>query len=356
MTLLLVFCLVSAPVDIFDPEAGSFLETTGNADEFFADADSVYRAGEYETAASLYLQGLQSTPGNSSAIYNIACCFGLMNRADLASVYLLRAWEAGFGDVEWAAGDPDFDNVRDDEVFSSLLDSLSTVAEEREEALGEEITFYAGAPFTCRVRIPEGYDGSEPAPLVVGIHGLGGSPEQFIGLWEIIGEYNCIFACPRGPVPFMVGDRIGYSWYTGETGEERHASAVASRDYVLSLLDALEDRYSVSEVYLFGYSQGGGITYLAGLHAPDRFTAVAPFSGWMDMSVLTGPELQAASSVPVRIVHGEQDRSVGYDAALQADSVLSSLGYDVELFTFQGEHMFMREGLTRFLDEFLQRM
>lgn len=353
MCILLLICLTAQPVDIFDPAAGSFLEAAGNSDQLFAAADSVYRIAEYETAASLYLQGLRGMPSNSGAIYNLACCYGLLDRADLASVYLLRAWDAGFQDIEWAMGDPDFDNVRQDGVFSSLVDSLAAEAGVMEEALGGTVTFYADAPFACRVKLPDGYDGSEPVPLVVGIHGYGGSPEQFIGLWRIIGDYGCIFACPQGPVPFLVGDRIGYSWYTGETPEERHASAVASRDYVLSLLDTLEEEYSISEVFLFGYSQGGGITYLTGLHAPDRFAAIAPFSGWLDLSVLSLPELRAADRLPVRIVHGDQDRSVEFPAALQADSVLSSLNFDVELFSFQGEHMFSQEGLVSFMDEFL---
>ena len=354
MILLLVLCITSAPVDVFDPESGSFLDSVGNADELFAAADSAYRAGDYETAASFYLQGLQKAPGNNSAVYNLACCYGLLGRADLSSLYLLRAWNAGFSDIGWAADDPDFDLVREEEVFSTLQDSLSRVAGEREAALGEEMIFYANAPFSCRVRVPDSYDGSQPVPLVIGIHGYGGSPEMFIGLWEVIGNYNCIFACPRGPSPFPVGDRLGFSWYTGETPEERHDSAIASRDFVLSLLDALENEYSVSEVYLFGYSQGGGITFLAGLHAPERFAAIAPFSGWLDMSVLSPAEIQGALSVPVRIVHGEQDRVVEYSAALQADSALSSMGYDVELFSFQGEHSFSLQGLTNFMNEFLQ--
>ncbi|HPF32669.1 MAG TPA: dienelactone hydrolase family protein [Candidatus Sabulitectum sp.] len=353
MTILLIILVTGSPVDVFDPSSGDFLDSASGAEELFAMADSVYRAADYETAAELYLQGLRAVPGNSGAIYNLACCYGLLGRADLASAYLLRAWNAGFEDIGWAMGDPDFDLVREEEVFSSLVDSLSEAAQRRLEEMGEEIVFYAGAPFTCRVRVPSDYDGSTPVPLVIGIHGYGGSSELFIGLWEEMEDYGCIYACPRGPVPFFLGDRIGYSWFTGETPEERYASSVSSRDYILALLDELEERYAVSHVYLFGYSQGGGMTYLTGLAAPDRFTALAPFSGWLDMDVLTESELQAARDLPVRIVHGEQDRVVDYAAAVEGDSILSSMGYDVDVFTFQGEHMFSREGLRMFLNEFL---
>lgn len=353
MHFVLSLMLIAAPVDVFNPEAGAFLEAVGDAEMFLAVADSLYRIADYEASAEYYLQGLHLQPQNSGAIYNLACCFGLMDRADLASVYLLRAWNAGFSDMEWVMGDPDFDQVRDDEVFASVADSLYNVAAAGDENLGEEVTFFATAPFSCRVRVPSDYDGSTPVPLLLGIHGYGGSPEGFIGLWEIVEDYGCIFAVPQGPTPFDIGGGIGYSWFTGITEEERYASSVASRDYVLSLLDELEKRYAFSEVYLFGYSQGGGMTYLVGLHAPERFTAIAPFSGWLDTSVLTAEELETAVNVPVRIVHGEQDRAVEYVAALQADSILSDMGYDVELFTFQGEHRFSRDGLALFLEEFI---
>lgn len=351
MELMICLMLFAASGGILDADTGAFLDMAGEADALYASADSAYRVADYETAAGLYLEHLRLNPSNGGAVYNLACCYGLMGEAELAGVYLVRAWNAGFEDIGWATGDPDFDLVRDDEAFSSVIDSLSVIAGERAEAAGESVTVYSNAPLVCRVKLPEGYDGSVPVPLVLGMHGYGGSPETFMGLWEVIGEHGCIFACPQAPMPYMAGDRIGYSWFDREDWER---SATASRDYVLDCLDVLEDRFEISEVYLFGYSQGGGMTYLVGLHAPERFAAAAPFSGWLEEGVITPGEMEAASGLPIRIVHGEQDRVVEYEAALFADSVLTSLDYDVELLTFQGEHRFGREELEAFLDEFIQ--
>ncbi|OPL19963.1 MAG: hypothetical protein AVO35_00460 [Candidatus Aegiribacteria sp. MLS_C] len=353
MLFMLLMTAVSLQTDIYDPQAGAFLDRLPDPDSLFVLADSAYRAGDYQLSASLYLEGLQAQPWNSGSIYNLACCYGLLGRAGLASDYLERAWKAGFDDIVHVRWDPDFDPVRTDPTFSALVDSLEQLAASREEELGEEVIFSATGRFRCRVRLPEGYDGSDPVPLVLGLHGLGDSPEGFMGLWEVVGDYGCIFAVPQAPTPYLVGDRIGYTWYAGEDDSSRTASARQSRDYVLTLLDRLEEVYRISDVYLFGYSQGGGMTYLAGLHAPQRFRAVAPFSGWLDMSVVSEEELAAASGVPVRIVHGEQDRVVDYGSALFADSVLSEAGYDVEFRTFQGQHMFSRDDLKAFLEEFL---
>ncbi len=353
MLLLILAVMIASETDIYDPLAGAFLDESPNAEALFAVADSAYRAGDYELSASCYLQGLEAEPWNSGSIYNLACCYGLLGREQLAAAYLRRAWRAGFDDIGHIMWDPDFDSVREGPVFSSLVDSLEAVAAEMEAEMGDEFVFSAQGPFRCRVRLPEGYDGSTSVPLVLGIHGLGDAPERFIGLWEVVRDYGCILAVPQAPTPYLVGNRIGYTWYIGEDDESWVASARQSRDYVLTLLDRLQESYNISEVYLFGYSQGGGMTYMAGLHAPERFTALAPFSGWLDMSVLTEDELEAASDVPVRIVHGEQDRVVDYQSATFADSLLTAKGYDVQLTTFQGEHMFYRDALRSFLDEFI---
>lgn len=354
MMLLIMTAVLSMQVDIFDPDAGAFLDETPDAEEHFARADSFYREGEYRMSAELYLLGLRAQPWNSGSIYNLACCYGLLGREELAAVYLKRAWRAGFDDMEHVRWDPDFHPVRESEVFSSAVDSLEAIAMMREDRLGEEIIFYAEGPFRCRVKLPEGYDGSRPVPLLLGLHGLGGSPDTFIGLWEVVEGYGCILAVPQAPSPFPVGGRIGYSWYAGDDEESRAAGALRSRDFVLALLDRLEESYSVSDVYLFGYSQGGGMTFLTGLHAPQRFAALAPFSGWLDVSLLTEADIDSARGVPVRIVHGRDDRVVDYQSALFADSLLSAEGYDVELLDFQGQHVFRREALEGFLEEFLR--
>lgn len=353
MPLLIMTAVLSMQMDIFDPAAGAFLDETPDAEEYFARADSFYREGDYLMSAELYLRGLRAQPWNSGSIYNLACCYGLLGEEELAAAYLKRAWRAGFDDIGHVRWDPDFQPVRESEVFSYTVDSLEAAALMREERLGEEIIFYAEGPFRCRVKLPDGYDGSRPVPLLLGLHGLGGSPELFIGLWEVAEDFGCILAVPQAPSPYLVGSRIGYSWFTGDDEESRSVSALRSRDFVLALLDRLEESYSISEVYLFGYSQGGGMTYLTGLHAPERFAALAPFSGWLDVSLLTEEEIRSASGVPVRIVHGEQDRVVDYQSALFADSLLSAEGYDVELMDFQGQHVFSREALAEFLEEFL---
>jgi len=353
MTILTV-ALAGQTTSILDSASGAFLDETARPEALFQGADSAYAAGDFPTAALLYLEALRNGPRDAGAVYNLACCYGLMGEPELAAVTLRRAWSAGFEDVDHMQWDPDFDPVREEPVFASLLDSLTAVAGVRELALGRDLVFTAEGPFHCRVRTPEGWDGVTPLPLVIGIHGLGDSPDAFIGLWEVVGQYDCIFAVPQAPTAIYLGDRIGYDWFDGDWDDGSWLrSAALSRGCLFSILDVLEAEYPVTEVYLFGFSQGGAMTYMAGLHAPERFAALAPFSGWLERAIVTDEELAAAASIPVRIVHGDEDTMVGPQEAYTADSLLTSLGYDVSLTMFSGGHRFPREALTAFLDEFL---
>jgi len=344
MSVLLFLGLISG--GIYDPAAGSFIDEADYYHQAFAQGDSCYRASDYEGAAVFYLEGLRAQPWDETYIYNLSCCFGLLGRADLAALYLRRAWNAGFRNMPFILGDTDFDRVRATEPFSSLVDSLSEVAATEAALRGELIVFSTTGPFECRVNTPEGYDGTEPLPLLLGLHGVGGTPEGFMRLWNVAREFNCIMAVPQAPYPFDTGEGMGYSWF------EEGFPMAGSRDYVLAVLDSLEGRYSIGDVYLFGYSQGAGMALMTGLHAPGRFAGVAAFSGWLPEEV-TDLEIDEAAGVPVRIVHGEQDSAVSFSNAIHAVSVLAAHGGDVRLLPFQGEHRFEADLFRQILEEFL---
>lgn len=333
-------------VDIYDPDSGSFIDEAGFYNRAFDRGDSCYRALDYEGAAESYLEGLRAQPWDAIHIYNLSCCFGLLGKADLAAIYLRRAWSAGFEDIGFVREDRDFDPVRMSEPFSSLVDSLSEAAETEAALRGETVVFRMTGPFECRVNTPEGYDGTEPVPLLLGLHGVGGTPEGFMRLWNVARGFRCIMAVPQAPSPFDTGGGMGYSWF------EDHFPMASSREYVLTVLDSLEARYNVGDVYLFGYSQGAGMALMTGLHAPGRFAGVAAFSGWLPEEV-TDQEIQAAAGLPVRIVHGEQDDAVAFDNAIRAVSVLAAHGIDVRLLPFDGAHRFEPDLFLQILEEFL---
>ena len=67
-------------------------------------------AGEkkYFEAAQCYLALLKFNRNDSTSIYNLACCYGRLRKADLAVKSLVMAVRAGFRDFALLKKDPDF--------------------------------------------------------------------------------------------------------------------------------------------------------------------------------------------------------------------------------------------------------
>jgi tetratricopeptide (TPR) repeat protein len=59
-------------------------------------------------------------PGDANVLYNAACTYGLLGNKDEALATIKRAIEAGYGNREWAARDPDLAILRDDPEFQRL--------------------------------------------------------------------------------------------------------------------------------------------------------------------------------------------------------------------------------------------
>lgn len=346
MLFLALTVLFSSP-DPMDIHAGDFLDlTTGDAITAAAEA---YRLQDWSTAATEYLNVLRIDPGNSIAIYNLACCYGLMGEDHLASLYLKRAFVAGFEQLELLNMDPDFDSVRELPGFSFLLDSLNTAAEQRNSSLGELHWFDSVESFYYRVQLPSGFNPPESVPLLIGLHGWGSSPDNFIELWDFIEDPEFIYVVPQAPYPM---GEDAFSWYRGEHGtEEWGHSLLLAGNYVLTLVEKLKLEYPVSDIYLFGFSQGGCLALYTGLSEPELFKAVIPASGWLAEEYIQSDWITEAATMQIKLIHSPDDRGVPFESAQRAVSVLSENGWDVELHQVAGGHLIDIEELNLILSD-----
>jgi non-specific serine/threonine protein kinase len=57
---------------------------------------------------------------DAMVLYNVACCFGQLNRKEDALRALRKAWDAGFRDPAWARRDPDLALLHGDAEFERL--------------------------------------------------------------------------------------------------------------------------------------------------------------------------------------------------------------------------------------------
>jgi phospholipase/carboxylesterase len=323
-------------VDPLSPDAGDFLDV--DIVESLRQAEAAYRAGEVEEAARIYLTYLRSDIHDGRAIYNLACCYALLGRAELAAECLRRAHAAGFTDVEFAAKDADFDNVRGVEPFASAFAEFKAA----EEIGGDARTLYIQAPviLPCYVFLPEGYDAAEPRTLVVGLHGVAGNAANFAKLRKKFAGPEFIFAVPEAPYALPLRRSVGYGWRADTPALESvmRESYVASSRYVVELVDGLRGRYNVGDVYLLGFSQGAWLAYGAAIRNPAVFKGFICCSGPFRTAELTAAELDAGAGLRVFISQGEGDGDVAYAEAEAAYEALETFGYDVTFRGFDGGH------------------
>jgi tetratricopeptide (TPR) repeat protein len=89
--------------------------------EIWAPLSRLYEAGEYAEAADRGRELIEAHPEYAGVLYNVACCESLAGRKTDAIEHLRRAIERSERFRSFAAGDSDFDPIRDDPAFKELV-------------------------------------------------------------------------------------------------------------------------------------------------------------------------------------------------------------------------------------------
>ncbi len=324
------------------------------------DAALCYMDGDYEKAAEYYILALQADlDDNPIALFNLACCYGLLDEPELAGKALLQSALAGFDRPELIETDTDFTSVIDNEVFNEYVAEAMAVMEEASErksieVLGDRLFLQYPSIQTARIHMPDDYDPQERYDLVLALHGYGGDVAEFSSRWAAFDEGNFIFISLQAPYAFGQNGRTVFSWTVhgssewdgGDMPPEQKQemfgnSLELSSDMILACLDDMKSRYRIDSIYLLGFSQGGIMAYWTGFGNPSLFAGIATYSGVIDEELYQEGVIQSASVVPVFIGRGMQED----DRAINAKDLLADAGYDVTFFEYDGGHFFPDEGL-----------
>jgi serine/threonine protein kinase/tetratricopeptide (TPR) repeat protein len=87
-------------------------------------AGSLHRLGQTERAHAWIRRALELGPDDYSVLVNAACLYATSGMKDAALDLLERAFAAGWGKRDWVEHDPDYDSLRGDPRFESLLARL----------------------------------------------------------------------------------------------------------------------------------------------------------------------------------------------------------------------------------------
>ncbi len=155
------------------------------------------------------------------------------------------------------------------------------------------------------IYVPKGYDKSNSYPLIVALHGLGGSDRgmmRYRGLTQLAQKHGYIVVAP-----------MGYSssgWY----GTRRGRTGELSEKDVMNVLAITRKELNIDEkrIYLMGHSMGGGGTWHIGMKHSDIWAGLAPIA-----PAIRGrtDELKKAKHIPVILVQGDKDRLVPVSGA-----------------------------------------
>ena len=208
-----------------------------------------------------------------------------------------------------------------------------------------------------RIVEPPDFDPSESHTLIVAFHGFGATAGGFQRIAEALAEEGLLVALPESPYPLLVGQKLGFSWFPdiGDEELEARAGRLVMLDQVQAVLEDLEERYSLDEVYTLGFSEGAVAALGSAVFNHDRFEGAILFglplfsSDWF-------PEDSLAEGTSVRtlFLHGEQDERAPFSASQQAHDVLSEAGYDTSLHPFPGGHTVPLNQLAHAVDWILQ--
>ena len=153
--------------------------------------------------------------------------------------------------------------------------------------------------------IPNSYDGQEPYPLVLNLHGYtsnGGEQMIYSNLFEVADTANFLIVHPTGTLN-TINEEF---WNSGEIFE------VDDIGFLSELIDYLVLNYNIdsNRVYSTGFSNGGFMSYTLACELSDKIAAIASVTG----SMITNQQnlCNPSRPIPVMQIHGTLDLTVPY--------------------------------------------
>lgn len=162
---------------------------------------------------------------------------------------------------------------------------------------------------TYHLRVPDSYDGSTPAPLLLAFHGAGGRgeiTEAYTGLSDIAGAAGMFVVYP---------DALDRVWSLGlnERRLRYQPGYVDDLAFMTLLLGRLRETYAIDprRIFATGMSLGGVFCYVLAAALPGGVRAVAPVAATLPVAL--AEPLRQRRPVPALLINGDADPLVKWD-------------------------------------------
>ena len=194
---------------------------------------------------------------------------------------------------------------------------------------------------------PVDYDPERSYPLIVLLHGFGANMHDLAGLAAHIDSRSYVYLCPNGPLEVQLGPGFtGYAW-TNLLGEKTLEDVLEAEELVMAFVEEMMSAHRVEagRVLLAGFSQGGMMTYQAGLPRPEVFAGLAALSARIDEREALQGRLPVDRKQPIFIAHGSYDPLISIEAGRESRDFLRAAGYDPVYREYPMAHQICEEEL-----------
>ena len=164
----------------------------------------------------------------------------------------------------------------------------------------------SGRAIPYLVYVPSSYDPAREWPMILGLHGTAGYPQQILDiprLVELAEERGYLVVCPASS-----------GWY-GSSWLSRKPSALTVRSdlHISDVLERTLEEFSIDQerMYLLGVSLGGAGAWHLAFSEPERWAAIAPIT---PASYHGTRDLEPIGHVGVIMIQGEKDTAVSVGA------------------------------------------
>jgi poly(3-hydroxybutyrate) depolymerase len=186
-----------------------------------------------------------------------------------------------------------------------------------------------------RTYVPSAYTGAKAFPLIIALHGLGGTEDAFFDNYEkklppLAESHGYIVAAPLG---YRVDGSYGWGLGTPPADPNTKRTQDFSEQDVMQVLARMRQLYKIddSRIYLLGHSMGAIGTWKIAPKYPDIWAAIAPFSG-----AGAAATLERIRTVPEIVVHGDADPTVNVAGSRTMVAKLKEMGTEVKYIEVPG--------------------
>jgi len=312
-------------------------------------------AKDYSTAIELFDRAAEATPDNKSIWYHSACAYALSNDSLKAIEMLENAFIAGYDNYRGVGRDPDFASIKEMEAFKDIVARMTELAnDKRANTHYVKQTIYS--PY--KLELPDGYDPEDSTtyPLVVVLMFDDEMNEDAITKLKM---NDVIFLYANAPYHNFT-DKIHYAYWPRGLPSREHYEQVykMNSDWIASTVESAIQTVKVdtSRVAVFGFSQGGSMTYSVVMDYPNLFDYAAPLGGWIAPFYRSEDCFQkvADSGIELFIGHASDDPVINFSRADSASKWLGDAGVNFTRATFTGGHD-LTEEMANGLREWLMK-